>query len=373
MSTGHVRDCRSATVVVVGAGQAGLSAAFHLKRRGFVSAVDGPDAQRTFVVLDAESMPGGAWQHRWPSLTMATVNGIFDLPNFARAPGDSGEPARDAVSRYFTEYEGAMGLPILRPVTVTSVARVDDDPRGYLCVDSTAGCWLTRAIVNASGTWDNPLRPRYPGSETFVGRQIHTRDYVSAEEFAGARVGIVGGGISAVQQLEEISRVAETFWYTRRAPIFRDGEFDPQREGREVIGKVTAAAEAGEPAGSIVSYTGLLWTPYAVAARERGVLQRHPMFAAVEPRGVREADGSFTPLDAIVWATGFRPAISHLDALGLRNDRGGITMRGTQVADELRVHLVGFGPSQSTVGANRAGRDAVRGLVALLARGEELG
>jgi NAD(P)H-nitrite reductase large subunit len=86
------------------------------------------------------------------------------------------------------------------------------------------------------------------------------------------------------------------------------------------------------------------------------------MFTSIEPDGVREADGSFTPMDAILWATGFRPALRHLDPLGLRNDPGGIELRGTQVAAEPRVHLVGFGPSQSTVGANRAGRAAVAAL-----------
>ncbi|MEW3697739.1 FAD-binding protein, partial [Pseudomonas aeruginosa] len=62
-----------ATVVVIGAGQAGLSAAYHLRRRGFVGLTpndDGAagvpeDAPGTFVVLDAETAPGGAWQHRW--------------------------------------------------------------------------------------------------------------------------------------------------------------------------------------------------------------------------------------------------------------------------------------------------------------------
>jgi hypothetical protein len=52
--------------------------------------------------------------------------------------------------------------------------------------------------------------------------------------------------------------------------------------------------------------------------------------------------------------------------LHLKNDRGGIEMRGTQVLAEPRVHLIGYGPSQSTVGANRAGRDAVRTLSRLL-------
>ena len=90
------------------------------------------------------------------------------------------------------------------------------------------------------------------------------------------------------------------------------------------------------------------------------------MFTAIESHGVREADGSFTSVDAIVWATGFKAALGHLDPLGLRNEQGGIRLSGTQVDGEPRVHLIGFGPSQSTVGANRAGRDAVNALVRFL-------
>ena len=48
-------------MVVIGAGQAGLSAAYHLRRAGF--------ANRDFVVLDHAPRAGGAWQFRWPSLT----------------------------------------------------------------------------------------------------------------------------------------------------------------------------------------------------------------------------------------------------------------------------------------------------------------
>ncbi|GAA1920474.1 FAD-dependent oxidoreductase [Microbacterium aoyamense] len=354
-------DVRHATVVVIGAGQAGLSAAYHLKRRGFASALETTEG-RTFVVLDAASAPGGAWQHRWRSLTMSTVNGIFALPGAEPPVVDTDEPSRDAVPRYFAGYEASEHLPILRPVHVT---RVDSDG-DELVVTTDAGVWRTDAVVNATGTWTNPLLPVYPGAETFAGRQLHTRDYVSADEFAGRRVAVVGGGISAVQQLEEISRVAETFWYTRRDPRFIEGEFQPETTGRAVIERVIADVEAGRPSQSVVSYTGLAWTPYAVAARERGALERRPMFTRIEPEGVREADGSLTPVDVILWATGFRPALSHLDALALRNDLGGIAVRETRVSADPRIHLIGFGPSQSTVGANRAGRAAVAEIVKML-------
>jgi cation diffusion facilitator CzcD-associated flavoprotein CzcO len=397
----------SATVVVIGAGQAGLSAAFHLQRHGFLSAIEHPDASRTFVVLDAAEAPGGAWQHRWESLHMATVNGIFDLPGFAKPPLDADEPSRDAVPRYFAAYEERFGFPILRPVRVLAVERADDAPDGELLVRTasrgasgpesgaasgpgsrtasrpesgtesrtTSGpdagaasgttTWRTRFVINATGTWDNPVLPDVPGRDRFLGRQLHTRDYVSLDEFAGHRVAVVGGGISALQQLEEISRVAFTAWYTRREPVFSPGEFD-QETGRATIEKVTADVEAGRPTGSVVSYTGLGWTSYARAARDRGVLERRPMFTAVEPHGVREADGSFTSVDVILWATGFRASLAHLDPLHLRNDLGGITLRGTQPLAEPRVHLIGFGPSQSTVGANRAGRDAVAAILGAL-------
>ena len=359
-------EFRHATVVVIGAGQAGLSAAYHLQRRGFESALTAPDAARTFVVLDAGDAPGGAWQHRWPSLVMATVNGIFDLPGLPKPAIDASEPSRNAVPRYFAAYEREFGLPVLRPLRVSGVRRADASPRGDLVVETDGGAWRTRFVINATGTWDEPVVADYPGQETFLGRQLHTRDYASLDEFAGQRVAVVGGGISAVQQLEEISRVATTFWYTRREPVFLEGDFVPETTGRDVIARVTANVEAGNPMGSVVGYTGLAWTPYAVAARDRGALDRRPMFTAIEPHGVREADGSFTLVDAILWATGFRPAITHLDPLGLRNDRGGIDMTGTQVVDEPRVHLIGYGPSQSTVGANRAGRAAVAGVVRAL-------
>jgi cation diffusion facilitator CzcD-associated flavoprotein CzcO len=357
---------RSATVVVIGGGQAGLSAAFHLQRNGFVSAITEPDGEHTFVVLDAESAPGGAWQHRWESLRMNTVNGIFDLPTYSKPPINDNEPSRDAVPRYFGAFEQQFALPILRPVNVTSVSRGEETGRSGFHIETSDEAWAAQFVVNSTGTWTNPVLPDYPGASEFLGRQLHTHEYVSGADFSGRRVAVVGGGISALQLLEEISRVATTFWYTRREPVFIDGEFVPETTGRDVVARVAADVEAGRPSGSVVSYTGLGWTPYAIAAKERGALERRPMFTRIEAHGVREADGTFTTVDTILWATGFKAALDHLDPLALRNELGGITMRDTQVVSEPRLYLVGFGPAQSTVGANRAGRSAVNSIIETL-------
>ncbi len=342
-----------ADVVVIGAGQAGLSAAYHLQRRGL-----------EFVVLDAEEGPGGAWRHRWKSLRMGTVNGISDLPGIAKPAVDPREPSSEFLTRYFREYEEALGLYVQRPVKVRSVSREDRDPAGRLLVATSAGDWSATAVINATGTWTRPFWPIYPGQSAFRGRQLHVADYVSAGEFAGKHVIVVGGGISAVGLLEEISRVTSTSWFTRREPVWRDAEFDA-KAGHDAVALVEERVRQGLPPQSVVSVTGLIWTPALRAAAARGALNRQPMFRAIERDGVRLASGRFLAADVILWATGFRAELEHLAPLHLRGAGGGIAMDGTQVAAEPRIHLVGYGPSSSTIGANRAGRAAVASILKL--------
>lgn len=93
------------------------------------------------------------------------------------------------------------------------------------------------------------------------------------------------------------------------------------------------------------------------------------MFSEIVRDGVRWADGTSLRADVILWCTGFRSALDHLAPLGLREANGGIVMTGrlaTQVAKDPRVHLVGYGPSASTVGANRAGNAAATELTSFL-------
>ncbi|MBT2531540.1 NAD(P)/FAD-dependent oxidoreductase [Arthrobacter sp. ISL-48] len=340
-------------VVVVGAGQAGLSAAYHLRRRGL-----------TYRVFDAEEGPGGAWRHRWKSLRMATVNGISDLPGIGKPDVDPAEPSSEFLTRYFAGYEQELGLAVRRPVKVTAVTREDADPSGGLLVSTSEGDWSAKAVINATGTWTRPFWPIYPGQFTFRGRQLHVADYVSADEFTGQHVIVVGGGISAVGLLDEISQVTTTSWFTRREPEWRDAEFDAQA-GHNAVALVEERVRQGLPPQSVVAVTGLIWTPALRAAAQRGALDRRPMFTSIEPDGVRLADGSLHPADVILWATGFRAELEHLAPLHLRGPGGGIVMDGTQVAAEPRVHLVGYGPSSSTIGANRAGRAAVAAILKL--------
>jgi thioredoxin reductase len=348
-------------IVVIGAGQAGLSAAYHLKQRGLAP-------HRGFAVLDQSPQPGGAWQFRWPSLKLSTVNRIHDLPGMRFAevvdPNATEVEASVAVPRYFAAYEKAFDLPVYRPVKVTVVC----DRGERLRIETDRGNWSARGVINATGTWETPYIPTYPGADQFRGRQLHTKDYRTAEEFVGQHVIIVGGGISAIQLLDEISRVTTTTWVTRRPPEFRPGPFTEQ-QGRAAVALVEDRVRRGLPPTSVVSVTGLPLTPAIEAMRARGVLNRLPMFSEILADGVRWADGTVLRADVILWCTGFRSSLDHLAPLMLREPSGGIRMTGrlaTQAAKDPRIHLVGYGPSASTIGANRAGGAAARELMTYL-------
>jgi cation diffusion facilitator CzcD-associated flavoprotein CzcO len=351
-----VSRAQTVEVVVIGAGQAGLSAAYHLVRRGFTPYDE-------LVVLDRNATPGGAWQHRWDSLTMHNVHGIANLPGAAVPDSAGSERANEFVPRYFADYEHRFGLPVVRPVAVGSVREGADD---RLIVNTDRGTWNTAAIVNATGTWNRPFIPWYPGIETFRGKQLHTVDYRGAGEFAGQHVLVVGGGASAVQLLAEISKVASTTWVTRRPPEWRIGQDLGPEIGRAVVAKVEERVRAGLPPRSVASVTGLLLREQERAAAARGVYERQPMFERITPDGVQWADGRAEHVDAILWATGFRADLGHLAPLHLREPSGGIRMDGTRAVVDPRVHLVGYGPSASTIGGNRAGFAAARELTNLL-------
>ncbi|MEU3983211.1 NAD(P)-binding domain-containing protein [Streptomyces sp. NPDC026672] len=358
---------REVEVVVIGAGQAGLSGAYHLRRTGF-----GPD--RDFVVLDHSPAPGGAWQFRWPSLTYGKVHGMHSLPGMELTDADPARPSSEVVGEYFAAYERAFDLRVRRPVDVRAVREGGD---GRLLVESSAGTWATRALINATGTWDRPFWPRYPGQETFRGRQLHTARYRGPEEFAGLRVIVVGGGASGTQHLLEIAPYAAgTTWVTRRPPVFREGPFD-ESLGRSAVALVEERVRRGLPPRSVVSVTGLPLNDAIRRGIAEGVLDRLPMFDRLTPDGV-EWDPEPAPpgqepglpkrvdADVILWATGFRAALDHLTPLRLREPGGGIRVEGTRAVADPRVHLVGYGPSASTIGANRAGRAAVRDIRRLL-------
>lgn len=87
------------------------------------------------------------------------------------------------------------------------------------------------------------------------------------------------------------------------------------------------------------------------------------MFTGLTAVGLRWPDGTREGVDAVIWCTGFRPALAHLAPLVLRGWRGHITTDATRAIGEPRLHLLGYGdwtgPASATLtGVGRTARDA---------------
>ena len=164
-------------------------------------------------------------------------------------------------------------------VSIYGSARLGPDSPYYQLAQRLGQMFSARGLINATGTWESPYIPDYPGRDSFLGRQLHTRDYRTPQEFAGKTVLIVGGGISAIQLLDEISRVTRTIWVTRRPPAFREGPFD-ENAGRAAVAIVEDRVRRGLPPGSVVSVTGLPVTPATSRSISRAM---HTFWKADEP------------------------------------------------------------------------------------------
>src|SRR5690554_2699147 len=346
------------SAVVIGAGQAGLAIAYHLARRGLVLGADA-------VVVDRGPDAGGAWQHRWESLRLGDAHRVHDLPGMADAglSFDSAPqhiPAREVVADYYRQYEQHFDVNVRRPVDVESVTRLDD---GRLQV---AGAGLdapfaASVVIGAVGTWGSPREPEVPGTETFRGRQIATPEYTNAEEFAGMRVAVVGGGTSAIGFIRELDQVgATTHWFTRRPAEFLDtNAVLTQNLGRESVRIQDEAARAGRELPSIVSTTGIPLAPRIRELRDRGRLERRPMFVRVITDGVVQQDGTVLPVDAIIWAIGFRAELTPFAPLGI-DARAGVKVEHGHAVDTPGVFFAGYGPQASTISAERGARRIAR-------------
>ncbi|EST38744.1 FAD-dependent pyridine nucleotide-disulfide oxidoreductase [Streptomycetaceae bacterium MP113-05] len=348
MTAGGVRT----DVVVIGGGQAGLAAGYYLRRQGL-----------DFVILDAQSAPGGAWQHAWESLRLFSPAAYSSLPG-RLMPAQPGElyPGAGHVVEYLADYEKRYELPIQRSAPVQAVSRDGT----WLRVETDTGTWRARAVISATGTWWRPFVPAVPGATSFRGRQLHTVGYRSPDEFAGQRVAVVGGGNSGAQIAADLAAHddVELTWATRHPPRYLADNID----GRALFDAATArrrALEQGEADTSGVASLGdIVAVPPVREARDRGFLHAREMFARLTQDGLVWPDGTTTQADAIVWCTGFRPALAHLAPLGVRGPHGHVATDGTRTITEPRLHLLGYGdwtgPASATlIGVGRPAREAV--------------
>lgn len=336
-------------VLIIGGGQAALACAYFLKRTSL-----------SFRVVDAEEGPGGAWRHAWNSLRLFSPASWSSIAGRMMDATDQGYPTRADILAYLADYERHYALPVERPVWVQSV--LPDGER--LQVVSASRQWSARAVISATGTWRHPWIPEMPGQQVFGGRQLHSSQYRQADEFSGQRVLVVGGGNSGAQILAEVSQVAKTTWVTQADPQFLPDEVD----GRVLFMRATERWKAQQQGRKVDAPIGglgdIVMVPLVKDARARGVLDAVRPFQGFTPTGVIWPEGREEAIDAVIWCTGFLPALDHLRDLGVIENNGRVAVTGTRSVHQPKLWLVGYGDwtgaaSATLVGVTRTARSTV--------------
>jgi putative flavoprotein involved in K+ transport len=342
---------REVDVVVIGAGQAGLAAGYHLAR-----------AAQRFVILDAEQGPGGAWRHTWESLHLFSPARWSSLPGWLMPATSGAYPTRDEALRYLSEYEARYALPIERPVRVLS-AHADG---ARIRIETDDAPISAGAVIAATGTWSAPVTPQFPGLEAFTGRVLHSAQYHGPSSFAGQRVLVVGGGNSGAQVFADLVAHANVSWITKDEPVFLPDDVDGQVLFDQATVRYQAIKEGRTPPPPR-SLGDVVMVESVRAIRERGLLTSRRMFERLTATGVVWPDGTEERIDTLILATGFKPALSALAPLAAPDARGRLAMEGFHAAAHPRLFPLGYGDwtgfaSATIVGVGRAAKAIVEAI-----------
>jgi putative flavoprotein involved in K+ transport len=358
------RDARP--VLIVGGGPAGLATAADLTRRGV-----------PYRLFERGPSLGHSWERAYDSLTLHTGKHMSSLPYRPHRRAAPLFLSRLEFLEYLRDYARHFSLRVETGLEVSD-ARRDQD--GWSV--ATAGIRVRgRALVMATGIMSGPLIPPIPGREGFGGELLHSVDYRRPDLYTGRRVLVIGAGNSGAEIAAELGAAgAEVTIVIRRGanvvPLAIFGvpiqyvahglKSLPLIARRRIAAAVQQFSELRRgpqpfprPPWSALEAIPIIGFHLVDAVKAGRVRVQLGGVETFTPAGVRFADGGEQRFDAVILATGFRPA---LDALGerVRRDERGFAVRtdGVTSADHPDLYFVGHNYDPTGAIANIA-RDAL--------------
>jgi putative flavoprotein involved in K+ transport len=200
-------------VIVVGGGQAGLTAGYYLTQ-----------AKIPFVILHAGSRIGDSWRARWDSLTLFTPALYSALPGMRFRGDPEHYRGKDDVADYLERYAQTLELPIRYDSRVSSLEPADG---GYR-LQTQSGVYGAAQVIIATGAYQRPYIP--PISERLRDEvtQLHSAEYRNPDQLAARQVLVVGAANSGAQIAEDLAQ-------THQVHLSQGGRIP--RLPRRVLGK----------------------------------------------------------------------------------------------------------------------------------------
>jgi putative flavoprotein involved in K+ transport len=322
-------------VIVIGAGQAGLAAGYHLQRRSL-----------DLLILEAGDRVGESWRRRWEGLrlfTAARYDGLPAMP-FA-APADS-YPSKDEVADHLETYAERKALPVRTGVRVEQLRPTDDGDRYEVVADALR--FEAPAVVVATGAYRHGRVPAF-ASELDPGiRQLHSVDYRSPAQLQSGPVLVVGASNSGAEVAVGAARDHQTtlvgrdtgqmpfpidsrrarvfdrfFWFFINHVVTLDTPI-----GRRAM---PAVRDHGGPLERVRSADLAAAGVERIVGRIVGVLDGQPQLD----------DGRTVTTANVVWCTGFRPDFEWI-SLPVVGDDGWPRQRRGVAIDAAGLYFVGL-------------------------------
>jgi putative flavoprotein involved in K+ transport len=290
-------------VVVVGAGQAGLAAGYHLAQRGL-----------RFVIVDSASELGHSWRVRWDSLRLFTPAQYDGLPGMPFPAAADTYPSKDEVADYVKAYAARFDLPVMLGTRVEHLDR-DPAPDGLFRVATSQGTLWARQVVVATGPFQRPLIPSVSSAFGAGVTQTHSSDYSNPTPLPTGKALVVGAGNSGLQIALELSRTREV----HLAVGTRQKAVAQRPLGRDLFWWLTKTGLIRRPVTSPIAawfrkrggdlVIGTTWADIDAAG-----ITVHPRLTTAIGHTAGFSDGSAVQqVDTVVWATGFRSDYAWLD------------------------------------------------------------
>ena len=313
-------------VVVVGAGQAGLAIGHFLTGQS-----------RRFVILEAGSSVGEAWRGRWDSLALFTPGRYDSLPGLP-FPGDpDAYPGRDEVIEYLERYVATFDLPVEVNSPVRSLT--EEDGKHRLEVDGRT--LIADQVVVATGPFQSPYVPEFADQLAPEVVQMHSTGYRNPGDVPEGTVLVVGGGNTGFQIAKELAATNQVHLSIGSRQISL-----PQRIlGRDLFWCLTKLGLLQKSVetrlGRRIRDRGSPLIGSSPKDIERSGVALRPRATAIVGRTVRFEDGSELDVDAVIWATGYRPEYSWIHIDDVVDNAGGVRQR-RGVTDRPGLYFVGL-------------------------------
>ncbi len=309
--------------LVIGASAAGLATAACLTQAGV-----------RVEILEATDVVGTAWRHHYDRLHLHTPKSGSALPGLDMPPDYPRYPSRDQVVSYLEHYRGHHGLEPRFGQAVTRLERAD----GRWVASTADAQWRARDVVVATGAARTPVRPSWPGQETYGGTVLHSSEYRNGDPWKGRPVLVVGFGNSACEQaLDLVERGASPHLSVRSAvnvlprdvfgvvPVLQLGivmrHIPPQVADalawplvRVTVGDITPTGLAKLPYGPNTQIARDKHIPLldigTMKQIRAGRIGVHGAIERFTTTGVVFVDGTSLDVDAVVLATGYTPGLA---------------------------------------------------------------